>query len=83
MYYTIYDLENKKIGIAVNTSPFHGLFSVSRFPLSAIIILSVLAFMIFTVSVAFYVDYKLKERSKEKFDAERKMSMEKVIMLDE
>ena len=68
MYYTIYDLENKRIGIAVNNDPLHGLFFYSRFPISAIIILSVLGFMIFAVSVAAYVDYKLKERSKENQD---------------
>ena len=68
MYYTIYDLENKKIGIAVNNNPMNGLFYYSKFPVSAIIILSVLGFMIFAVSVAAYVDYKLKERSKQNQD---------------
>ncbi len=68
MYYTIYDLENKKIGIAVNNVSMNGLFFYSRFPISAIIILSVLGFMIFAVSVAAYVDYKLKERSKQSQD---------------
>ena len=58
MYYTVYDLDARKIGIAINND-MHGLFYYKRFPLSAIIMLSVLGFMVIAVSIAAFIDYKI------------------------